>query len=132
MDAEAVIREALGAKFQGLSLADRDRLVSLVLGVSKAQQAPVERSIDRMVGLLEQLVARDASPRVVERVLMAATGGAVGESVEMTPELVSRLMGQAMQTNMDDVTVEVGESAPVSDAVERLRRMKSGGLGTKG
>jgi len=126
MDPEALLREALGSKFQGLSLADRDKLIKLVLGVAQASQAPVQQSMDRMAGLLEQLVARGASPQVVERVVLAATSGAQ-LPVEVTPELIGRLLEAAdMKTNIDDAKVEAGKSESVDDAVARLRKLQGG------
>lgn len=126
-DAESLIREALGSKFQGLSLADRDRLVKLVLGVQQAGQAPMQDALGRMTGLLEQLVTRGASPQVVERVIYAATGGGTALPTEVTPELIGRLIdGAKMTTNIDETKVAVGESEKVDSTVERLRKLQEG------
>lgn len=129
IDPAKLVADALGDKLQTVSLADRDRMVQMVLALSKAQQAPVEAALTQMMGLLTQLVSQGAAPRVIERVIQGATRGETDfGSVEVTPELVGRLIAAAnVRTNIDQVKVDTGESVGVDDAVERLKKLQGGG-----
>jgi hypothetical protein len=125
-ESQTIIRAILESnRFVRIGMTDQDRIVALILGITDAKNAPIHDALQRITGLLEQLMARGASPQVIERVIREVSAQPGGlAAVEVTPELIGRLMDIGVKTNIDETAVATGESGSVDDAIDRLKRMQ--------